>query len=78
VITRESSERLASRMLAYTGVQAIRDMHVAASAAYGLGRTDVAASLIEIAEAAEREWLSREAAVSKERTAARPGRQGRP
>jgi hypothetical protein len=46
-------------MLAYTGVQAIWDMHVAASAAYGLGRTDVAASLIEIAEAAEREWLSR-------------------
>jgi hypothetical protein len=46
-------------MLAHTGVQAIWDMHVAASAAYGLGRADVAASLIEIAEAAEREWMSR-------------------
>jgi hypothetical protein len=59
VIIRESSERLASRMLAHTGVQAIWDMHVAASAAYGLGRADVVASLIEIAEAAEREWMSR-------------------
>jgi len=46
-------------MLAHTGVQAIWDMHVAASAAYGLGRADLAASLIEIAEAAEREWISR-------------------
>jgi hypothetical protein len=33
------------------------DTHIAAAAAHGLGDTDLAATLIEIAEAAEREWL---------------------
>jgi hypothetical protein len=55
----ESAERLASRMLAQSGVAAIWDAHVAAAAAYGLGNPDIAAELIVIAEAAERLWLSR-------------------
>ena len=52
-------EKLASRMLAQTGIAAIWDAHVAAAAAHGLGKPDMAASLIEIAEAAERLWLAR-------------------
>lgn len=55
----ESAERVASRMLARTGIAAIWDAHVAAAAAHGLGQTDIAAELAEIAEAAERLWLAR-------------------
>jgi hypothetical protein len=46
-------------MLALSGVVAIWDAYLAASAAHGLGRPDLAESLINIAEAAEREWMSR-------------------
>jgi hypothetical protein len=42
-------------MLARKGIVAIWDTHVAAAAAHGLGDFDLAASLVEIAEAAERE-----------------------
>ena len=41
-------------MLAHNGIAAIWEAHVAAAAAHGLGKHDMAASLIEIAEAAER------------------------
>jgi hypothetical protein len=51
-------------MLALTGITAIWDTHVAAAAAYGLGRPDIAANLTEIAEAAERLWLARADAQS--------------
>jgi hypothetical protein len=46
-------------MLAHTGIAAIWDTHIAAAAAYGLGKPDIADGLIEIAEAAERLWLAR-------------------
>lgn len=52
-------EKLASRMLAYRGISAIWDAHLAAAAAYGMGEPDLAASLIKLAEAAEKEWLHR-------------------
>ena len=55
----DSAERIASRMLARTGIAAIWDAHVAAAAAHGLGQPDIAAELTEIAEAAERLWLAR-------------------
>ena len=55
----EPAERLAFQMLAHTGIAAIWDTHIAAAAAYGLGKPDIAAGLIEIAEAAERLWLAR-------------------
>lgn len=58
-----STERLARSMLTQSGVRAIWDAHLAASAAYGLGRFDMADSLIEIAEAAEREWIRRSEAI---------------
>jgi len=60
VLTETTAEKLASRMLALTGIAAIWDAHVAAAAAHGLGKHDMATSLIEIAEAAERLWLVRE------------------
>jgi hypothetical protein len=54
------TERIASRMVAERGIAAIWDTYVAAAAAYGLGKLDAAAALIEIAEAAERLWVARE------------------
>jgi hypothetical protein len=57
VIDQLAAEKLASRMLAEHGVAFIWDTHVAAAAAYGLGEPDVARDLVEIAEAAENEWL---------------------
>lgn len=49
-----SSEKLAARMLASSGVQAIWNTHLATAAAYGLGKRDLADALIDVAEAAER------------------------
>jgi hypothetical protein len=46
-------------MLTRFGVRAIWDTHVAAAAAFGLGKSELADELIEIAEAAEREWAAR-------------------
>ena len=53
------AEALASKMLALTGVQAIWDINLAAAAVYGLGRPDLAKTLVDIADAAEREWMRR-------------------
>jgi hypothetical protein len=52
-------ERIALRMLARDGVATIWQLQVAAGIAYRSGNPGPAASIIEIAEAAEREWLSR-------------------
>ena len=52
-----SAEKLASKMLARYGMPFIWEAHVAAAAAYGLGKASIAENLIEIAEAAEQEWL---------------------
>jgi len=57
VVALHSARKIARRMLAQHGIAAIWDTHVGAAAAYGLGNPDIAASLIEIAEAAESEWL---------------------
>jgi len=45
-------------MLAETGMAVIWNAHVAAAAAHALGRLEMATALIEIAEAAERLWLT--------------------
>lgn len=55
-----TAEKLARLMLAQTGIAVIWNAHVAGAAAHGLGKLEVAASLIEIAEAAERLWIARE------------------
>jgi hypothetical protein len=57
-LSQATAERIASRMLALSGVVAIWDAYLAAAAAHGLGTPDLAESLIQIAEAAEREWMS--------------------
>jgi len=59
VITKPTSiDSTASKMLARYGIAFIWEAHVAAAAAYGLGKLSVATDLTEIAEAAEREWIS--------------------
>ena len=49
-------ERLAFRVLAREGITAIWHLHIAAAQADAGGRPTAAAMLIEIADAAEREW----------------------
>ena len=51
------AQTLAVRMLAREGMTAIWELHVAAASAYQRGQSSVAAMLIEIADAAEREWV---------------------
>ena len=46
-------------MLALTEYCRYLGAHIAAAAAHGLGKHEMAASLIDIAEAAERLWLDR-------------------
>jgi len=60
VLTRTIAEKLAGNMLAHNGIAAIWDLHLAAVAAKDAGKTDIAASLVEIAEAAERIWATRD------------------
>ena len=58
MLTETTAEKLAPRMLALTGIAAIWDAHIAAAAANGLGKHEQPASLIKIAEAAERLWVA--------------------
>jgi hypothetical protein len=58
VLTENSVEKLARRILAHNGIAAIWDTHIAAAAAYGLDKLDAAAELTEIADASERLWLA--------------------
>jgi|HubBroStandDraft_3_1064219.scaffolds.fasta_scaffold284897_2 hypothetical protein len=51
------AQKLAVRMLAREGMRVIWELHVAAAGAYQRGQSSVAAMLIEIADAAEQEWL---------------------
>jgi len=51
------AQRLAARLLAREGMTAIWQLHVAAADADRRGHPSVAAILIEIADAAEREWM---------------------
>jgi hypothetical protein len=57
MIQHRIAEKLASRMLAEHGVATIWDFQVAAAIAYDLGDEALAASLIQIGDAAEQEWL---------------------
>ena len=52
-------ERIALKVLARDGLAAIWHLQVAAGIAYRTGNPGPAASIMEIAEAAEREWLRR-------------------
>jgi hypothetical protein len=59
-MTRQTfADELALRILAHDKLPAIWELHLAAARAYSNGQANVAAVLIDIAEAAQREWLRR-------------------
>lgn len=70
------AEKLAASLLAASGTRAISDLHRAAALARNLRRPDIAESLAEIAEAAEREWMrgahSKHASASEKELVAGP------
>lgn len=54
-----ATQAIARRMLVRNGIAAIWQLQVAAGVAYRTGYSEAAASIMEIAEAAEREVLRR-------------------
>ena len=58
-LRRTRAENLALTMLARDGIAAIWVLHLAAARADREGQKAMAAGIVEIAEAAEREWLRR-------------------
>ena len=52
------TDGIASRMLARHGIAAIWQLQVAAAIAHRTGNPDAAQSILEMADAAEREWLT--------------------
>jgi hypothetical protein len=48
---------IVSRMLAHNGIAAIWELQVAAGIAYRTGNVYAAVSIMELADAAEREWM---------------------
>ena len=61
------TEGIALRLLARDGIAAIWHLQVAAAAVYRTGDPIAAASILEIAEAAERECFRQETQLSTER-----------
>ena len=57
-------KNIARKVLVREGVAAIWQLHLAAARAYGSGRRAAADLIIEIADAAEHEWLRTKAAVT--------------
>jgi hypothetical protein len=55
-----SVKKAALRLLGTFGVNAIWDVHLAATAAHELGKSELASDLVELAEAAEQEWMQRQ------------------
>jgi hypothetical protein len=62
---RTPAEVTALVLLDRDGIVAIWMLHLSATAAYSAGHKAVAGRIIEIADAAEREWLRTKAAVSR-------------
>jgi hypothetical protein len=58
-LRRTRTENLALTILARDGIAAIWALHLAAARAYRDGNKAMAATILEIADAAEREWLRR-------------------
>ena len=58
-IARAALANTASQMLKKHGIAFIWDTYLAAAAAHGLGNDALANDLIELAKAAEREWVHR-------------------
>ena len=64
--SRSYSEQVASNLLNRYGLAAIWQLHLSAAAAYRKGDAMAARSIVDVAEAAEREWLRRAAADLKQ------------
>ena len=64
--SRSYSEQVAGNLLNRYGLAAIWQLHVSAAAAHRKGNAMAARSIVEIADAAEREWLRRAAADLKQ------------
>ena len=58
------ADGIALRLLARNGIAAIWELQVAAGIAYRTGNSEAAACIMEIADAAEREWLQSESPAS--------------
>ena len=58
-LRRTRTENLAMTMLAREGIGAIWQLHLAAAKAYRDGHKGPAGSIIEVGDAAEREWRRR-------------------
>jgi hypothetical protein len=58
-LRRTGTENLALTMMARDGIAAIWALHLAAAGTYRDGHKGMAATIIEIADAAEREWFRR-------------------
>jgi hypothetical protein len=61
---RTPTEIVALSLLAQDGIAAIWQLHLSAALAYRDGQKAAATGIIEIADAAEREWLRAKAAVT--------------
>jgi hypothetical protein len=61
---RTPAEIIALSLLARDGIAAIWQLHLSAALAYRDGQKAAATGIIEIADAAEREWLRAKAAVT--------------
>jgi hypothetical protein len=61
---RTPAEIIALSLLARDGIVAIWGLHLSAAGAYRDGHKAVATGIIEIADAAEREWLRAKATVT--------------
>ena len=62
MLARKMAEKLARDMLDRDGIRAVWDFHLAAISATEAGKHEMAASLLEVTEAAERLWAAREKA----------------
>ena len=61
---RTPAEMVALSLLAQDGIAALWQLHLSAALAYRDGHEAVATGIIEIADAAEQEWLRTKAAVT--------------
>ena len=75
-LRRTRTENLAMTMLAREGVAAIWTLHLAAAKADRDGYKGAATTIIEIADAAEREWLRRAIPLSRANQPDGPDRDG--
>lgn len=58
-------DKAATKLLATYGMKAIWDMHLGAAAAHGMSEPELASSLVNLADAAERSVMRRSASTAR-------------